>query len=106
MVASGQAAEREVGVSGFPQYDEYDGIGLAGLVRAGEVTPVELVDEAIERIEARNPRLNAVVRPLFERARAEASARMESAARARAEAREKGRGSTHRSPACRSCSRT
>ena len=69
-------------MSGFPQYDEYDGLGLAGLVRGGEVTPSELVDEAIERIEARNPRLNAVVRPLFERARAEAEARRGSAARA------------------------
>ena len=68
----------------FPQYDEYDGLGLAELVRAGEVTAAELVDEAIARIEAGNPRVNAVVRPLFEQARAEARARTEPAERAAA----------------------
>jgi len=44
----------------------------AELVRRGEVTPRELVDAAIARIEALNPALNAVITPLFERARAEA----------------------------------
>jgi amidase len=45
----------------------------AALVRAGELTPLELVDGAIERIEALDPRLNVVVTPLFERARVEAA---------------------------------
>ena len=45
----------------------------AALVRRGEVTPLELVDGAIERIEAVNPALNAVVTPSFDRARAEAT---------------------------------
>jgi amidase len=50
-----------------------DLVGQAELVRRGEVTPIELVDAAIDRIEAVNPTLNAVVIPLFERARAEAA---------------------------------
>lgn len=42
-------------------------------MRAGEVSPLELVDAAISRIEARNPELNAVIHERFEAARAEAS---------------------------------
>ncbi len=49
-----------------------DLVGQAELVRRGEVTPLELVDAAIARIEALNPRLNAVVTPLFAQARAAA----------------------------------
>ena len=45
-----------------------DATGQAELVRTGEVTPVELTDAAIERVEALNPTLNAVVTPMFERA--------------------------------------
>ena len=61
-------------MSAFPDYQKYDGLGLAELVRTGEVSPVELLDEAIARIEAGNPRLNAVVRPMYEQARATAQA--------------------------------
>jgi amidase len=50
-----------------------DAIGQADLVRRGEVSALELVDAAIERIEALNPRLNAVVTPLFDRARTQAA---------------------------------
>jgi amidase len=49
-----------------------DAIGQADLVRHGEVTAVELVEAAIERIEALNPTINAVVTRLFESAREEA----------------------------------
>ena len=56
-------------MSGFSEFHEYDGLGLAELVRSGQVTAAELVDEAIGRIEARNPRVNAVVRPMYEQAR-------------------------------------
>ena len=45
-----------------------DATGQAELVRRKEVTPAELVEAAIERIERLNPELNAVVTPLFERA--------------------------------------
>ncbi|MBM3660566.1 MAG: amidase [Actinobacteria bacterium] len=50
-----------------------DATALADLVRRGEVTPSELVEDAIARIEARNPSLNAVIIPLFEKARAAAA---------------------------------
>ena len=51
-----------------------DAIGQAELVRRGEVSPVELVTWAIERIEQLNPTLNAVVTPMFDQALAEAAA--------------------------------
>ncbi|MEM1139378.1 MAG: amidase, partial [Pseudomonadota bacterium] len=46
---------------GFETYAEYDGLGLAELVRRGEVAPEELVDAAVSTIERHNPALNAVV---------------------------------------------
>jgi amidase len=49
-----------------------DATELAGLVRSGEVAPRELVAASIARIEALNPRLNAVVTPMFEQALAAA----------------------------------
>ena len=46
-----------------------DATAQAALVHAGEATPAELVEAAIERIEAGNPALNAVVTETFDRAR-------------------------------------
>jgi amidase len=51
-------------------YEQYDGLGLAELVRQGDVNPEELLEAAITRIEAHDPTLNAVVTPMFEQARA------------------------------------
>jgi len=48
---------------------ELDATAQAELVRHGDVSPIELVDAAIERIERVNPQVNAVVIPLFDRAR-------------------------------------
>ena len=56
-------------MSGFSDYDKYDGLGLAELVRRKEVKPSELVEEAINRIEKLNPRLNAVIYKMYELAR-------------------------------------
>ena len=50
-----------------------DATAQAELVRAGEASPLELVEAAIERIEELNPTLNAVIHPLFEEGRAEAA---------------------------------
>jgi len=50
-----------------------DATDQAALVRRGEVTPLELLDTAIERIEAIDPVLNAVVIRWFDEARATAS---------------------------------
>src|SRR5690242_15082038 len=57
-------------VAGFADYEAYDGIGLAGLVARGEVTPAELLDAAIERVEARNGAVNAVINRRYDQARA------------------------------------
>src|ERR1700736_2333048 len=56
------------------EYIAFDAVGLATLARRGEVTPLELTEAAIERIEALNPRLNAVVERGYDRARAAAGA--------------------------------
>ena len=49
-----------------------DATEQAELVRCKEVSPLELVDAAITRIEKVNPQLNAVITPLFDKARAQA----------------------------------
>ncbi len=54
-------------------YSTYDGVGLAELVRKREVTPAELVEAAIGRIERRNPKINAVVFQALDEARAAAA---------------------------------
>ena len=53
-----------------------DAVAQAELVRRREVTPVELVDAAIARIEKVNPTINAVIHKHFERARAQAAAKL------------------------------
>jgi amidase len=49
-----------------------DATAQAALVRTGEVSPLELVDAAINNIEKCNGELNAVIHPLFDSARAAA----------------------------------
>jgi amidase len=56
------------------EYATFDGVGLAELVRKREVTPAELVEAAIARVERHNPKINAVVYEAFEEARAKADA--------------------------------
>lgn len=54
------------------RYDEYaqlDGVAMASLVRKGDVTPAELLACAIERAEAVNGRLNAIVYKGYDDAR-------------------------------------
>ncbi len=61
------------------EYTTHDATALAELVRRGEVTPLELVDAAIERIEALNATLNAVVEKGYAAARAGAASAVRSA---------------------------
>ena len=49
-----------------------DATAQAELVRRGEVSPLELVDDAIARIEKLDPEINAVIHRRFDRAREEA----------------------------------
>lgn len=58
------------------EYVNYDGVGLADLVAKGEVTPAELAEAAIERIEAHNPALNAVVFKAYDEARKAAAGKL------------------------------
>jgi amidase/6-aminohexanoate-cyclic-dimer hydrolase len=57
-------------MSGFAEFDQYDGLGLAELVCRREVSPDEVLEAAIARVEARNPAVNAVVARLYDEARA------------------------------------
>ena len=56
-------------MSVFPEYERYDGLGLAELVRSRAVSAAELAAAAIERIEERNPRINAVVHRMYDEAK-------------------------------------
>jgi amidase len=51
---------------------QLDATDQAALVRAGQVSPLELVDTAIESITTLNPNLNAVIWERFDQARTEA----------------------------------
>ncbi len=51
------------------EYADYDGLGLAELIRKKDVKPIELVEEAIDRSEKLNPKLNFIVFRDYERAR-------------------------------------
>lgn len=57
----------------FHEYGEFDALGLADLVRRGEVTPAEMIDSAIQRIELLNAELNFVIHRTYDQARAAAS---------------------------------
>ncbi len=50
-------------------YARYDAVGLAALLRRGEVSALELVEAAVDAIDRLNPGLNAVVHRLDDRAR-------------------------------------
>ncbi len=51
------------------EYESHDAVSLAALVAGGEVTPDELLDAALLRMEKRDPGLGAVVLPMVEEAR-------------------------------------
>jgi amidase len=53
----------------FDEYAKYDGLGLAELIAKREVQPSEVLEAAISRAEKLNPKLNAIVTPLYEYAR-------------------------------------
>ncbi len=56
----------------FADYESHDALSLAELVKKGEVSSAELVEEAISRIEKWDPRLHFVVTRLDDLAREEA----------------------------------
>ncbi len=56
-------------MSGFAEYEHYDALGLAALVKGRQVSAAELLDAALERLAMRNPMVNAVTLPLEDYAR-------------------------------------
>ncbi len=44
----------------FSEYSNYDGLGLAELVKKGEVSPRELADTALDALERLNPKLSVI----------------------------------------------
>lgn len=60
-------------------YMAHDALGLSALVQRREVSASELLEAAIARAEAVNPRLNAIITPLYERARMRARGPLEGA---------------------------
>ena len=57
-------------MTAFDEFEDYDAVGLATLIREGAVTAAEVMEAAIARCEARNPALNAVVLELYDHGRA------------------------------------
>ncbi len=53
----------------FNEYADYDGLGLAQLIRQGEISAQEVLETAITLCERGNPTLNAVVHPAYDLAR-------------------------------------
>ena len=53
----------------FHEFHKYDGLGLADLVRTKQISAAELIEEAISRIEAHNPKINAVIYKMYDQAR-------------------------------------
>ena len=53
-------------MAAFKDYEHFDALGLAELVKQGKVAPDELLETAIERVEARNAAVNAVTMKLYD----------------------------------------
>ena len=60
----------------LPEYDQLDALGLGALLASGQVSAAELLEAALERADARNPALNAIVHRADEAARARAAGRL------------------------------
>ena len=65
-----------VAVEGAPVGDwtlqeliDYDALGLAELVKSGQIGAAELLEAAIDRVAQVNPQINALVAPMYEEAR-------------------------------------
>ena len=55
-------------MNSFEQYEDYDALGLAEILRKGEVTPTEVLEAAIDRADKVNPDLNAIILDLHKMA--------------------------------------
>jgi amidase len=66
MLSFDQIASGEGNMTGFSNYREYDGLGLAALVRQKAVSPSELLEAAVEAVENVNPRINFLSQKLYD----------------------------------------
>ncbi|QER39784.1 amidase [Acinetobacter suaedae] len=57
----------------FSEYVQYDGLGLAQLVKNKEIQTIELLELALARSTQVNPKLNAIIIPMYEQAKQRAS---------------------------------
>lgn len=53
----------------FAEYGQYDGCGLAELIKTRKVSVEEVVDTAIDKIQSINGKLNGVIWPMYDMAR-------------------------------------
>lgn len=53
----------------FEEYRKHDAIALAELIKKGEITATEIAEIAIKRAEYVNPKINAIVHPMYDMAR-------------------------------------
>ena len=60
----------------FEEYVTYDALGLAELVKTKQVTAAELLEVAITRAEEVNPKINAIINPLYEFGRETAKSKL------------------------------
>lgn len=56
-------------MAGFTDYQAYDGVGLAALIRERKISPAEALDAAVERVARHDPKVNAVVQTMVDEAR-------------------------------------
>ncbi len=60
--------KRRIEMAVFKEYEDYDGMGIAELIRNGEVSTREVLEAAIETIERINPKINAVITKMYDEA--------------------------------------
>jgi amidase len=73
MTSSLEAASAPGAAKSFGDLSAYDAMGLAELIRTKVITPKEVIEDTIRKIEAINPTLNAVICKTYDRARQAAS---------------------------------
>jgi amidase len=70
--AADNARNESARLSGLAvEYDQHDGLGLATLVAKRQVTPLELLNAVRQRLDAINPKINAVAHAFFDKAEAQ-----------------------------------
>lgn len=73
LLAAGAASRPILGAGRGLSYADYarlDAVALAGLIRSGQISPLDALEAAIARAEQVNPALNAVVQKYYDAARA------------------------------------